>query len=306
MIYLFLWENYFRKKQIKIWKEAFRKKYWDINITHVLNVSSFDINFYNQNLLWWSFFSDKKLFIIDDFFLNADDSLKEYFLDLIDKIPSDYILVFNEEKVDKKEKLYKKIIEIWEIKDFSINNKESLQKYLLKEFNWKVNLNVINKLIELKWLNFLLISKEIEKILILKDKVEISDLKNISKDIEENIFELINFIMNDSIYLRIEKTRTMYNFLDNPYYFYSVLCSQLRLHFYIFLLKSKNIKSNDIKTILNLKNRWFLVDKNYKISFEKFKIIYNKLLNIDSKIKSWKIISNNPNDIIFEIEKCFL
>lgn len=306
MIYLFLWESYFRNKTLRIWKKAFKEKYGDINLTHILDVSSNDVNFYTQNLLWGSFFSDKKLFIIDDFFLNSDDFLKENFFSLIDKIPSDYILVFNEQEVDKRSKLYKKIVQIWEVKDFSINDRESLQKYLLKEFNWKIDINVINKFIELKWINFLLISKEIEKILILKDRVELSDLENISKDTEENIFEIVDLIMNDCIYKRIQKIKITYDFLDNPYMVYSMLCSQLRIHFYILLLKSKNIKSNDIKISLNLWNRWFLVDKKYKISFEKFKNIYNRLIDIDLKIKSGKLISNDLNDMIYEIEKCFL
>ena len=82
-----------------------------------------------------------------------------------------------------------------------------------------------------------------------------------------------------------------------------MLVSNFRLYFYIFKLKNLNYNTNNIKEILNLWNRWFLVEKNYKISFQKFNLFYEKLILIDSNMKTWKLLWNNNDEFLYELEK---
>jgi DNA polymerase III delta subunit len=67
MIYLFFGEKHFRDRSINSWKGAFKEKYNELNIFHIKNYLDYDFSFYAQNFLSNSFFSDKNLFIIDDF-----------------------------------------------------------------------------------------------------------------------------------------------------------------------------------------------------------------------------------------------
>lgn len=313
MIYLFFWENYFRKKLINSWKKAFKEKYNEHNIIHISNVFDYDLYFYEQNLLSNSFFSDKNFFIIDDFPFENDDELildskkiQEYFINILPKIPKENIVVFNNEKIDKRSKLYKEISKIWEIRDFSIGDEKDLFQKLKDIYKDKVSVSALQKIIELKWLNFWNIVNELDKIFITKDFIDIADLELITKDIEESIFEIINDVLSDDIKNAILKLRNLRDFLDNPYLLYNSLASNFRIYFYIFKLKLLWKSNTEIKSILNLWNRAFLVDKNYKLDKNKFIKMYEKIAWVDWRLKTWKLLWNENIEIIYEIERCLI
>lgn len=309
MIYLFFWEKHFRDKLINSWKNSFAEKYSDLNIFHVKNTLDYDFNFYSQNLLWGSFFASKKLFIIDDFSFKIwekDDNIlkyEEFFLNILDKVWDENIVVFNNENADKRSKLFKKIEKIWEIKDFSIKDNLELKEKLRQVYGEKVSLQAINKIIELKWESFLAIENEFEKLFLTKDFVDVWDLSEVLPSVEQNIFDIINLILNLDTKLAIKKLRELIQFLDNPFLLYNMIISNLRIYFYIFYLKNSWIQNNKISEVLNLWNRWFLVWKNYKISFEKFVKMYEKLLKIDEKLKTWKLLWSWNEEFMYEMEK---
>jgi len=313
MIYIFTWENYFRKRLLNIWKRSFTEKFSEHNIIYVQNVFEYDLWFFEQNLLSNGFFSEKNLFIIDDFpfwwdeDINVDTKkIQEFFLNILPKINSDNIIVFNNAKIDKRSKLYKEIVKIWEIKDFSIIDEDDLIDKLMKVYKNRISRNAIIKMIKLKWLNFSIISKELDKILITKDFIDVEDLVLVSKDIEENIFEIILDLLNLETKKSILKLRELANFLDNPYLLYNSLASNLRVYFYIFKLKIIWKSSSEIKEILSLWNRSFLVDKNYKIDKKDFLKIYEKIASIDWKMKSGKLLWSENEDMMYEIERCLI
>lgn len=309
MIYLLVWENYFRNNLINNWKNAFIQKYSELNIFHIKSVLDYDLNFYNQNLLSSWFFSQKSLFIIDDFPFTTWETdqniikMQDYFLNIFDKVWEDNIVIFNNIWVDKRSKLYKKISTIWEIKDFNIVDENDLKQKVLSVFKDKISQNALNEIIKLKWLNFWIIVNEIQKLSILTDYIEIEHIKNITNNTENSIFEIINHILNLELKEAITKLSNLSWFLDNPYLLYNMLVSNFRLYFYIFKLKNLNYNTNNIKEILNLWNRWFLVEKNYKISFKKFNLFYEKLISIDSNMKTWKLLWNNNDEFLYELEK---
>ena len=313
MIYIFTWENYFRKRLLNIWKRSFTEKFSEHNIIYVQNVFEYDLWFFEQNLLSNGFFSEKNLFIIDDFpfwwdeDINVDTKkIQEFFLNILPKINSDNIIVFNNAKIDKRSKLYKEIVKIWEIKDFSIIDEDDLIDKLMKVYKNRISRNAIIKMIKLKWLNFSIISKELDKILITKDFIDVEDLVLVSKDIEENIFEIILDLLNLETKKSILKLRELANFLDNPYLLYNSLASNLRVYFYIFKLKIIWKSSSEIKEILSLWNRSFLVDKNYKIDKKDFLKIYEKIASIDWKMKSGKLLWSENENMMYEIERCLI
>gem|GEM_PF-2398928 len=60
---------------------------------------------------------------------------------------------------------------------------------------------------------------EIEKNLLNKTTLKKSDFLNVSKDIEENIFEIINLILNDDFKIAILIIRKNFIVLDNEFFF---------------------------------------------------------------------------------------
>lgn len=313
MIYLFVWENYFRKKLITSWKTSFALKFSEHNIIHISNVFEYELSFFEQNLLSSGFFSEKNLFIIDDFPFWSDEEnsgdiqkIQEYFLHILPKVNADNIVVFNSQKADKRSKIYKEISKIWEIKDFVVNDFNDLNSKLKEVYKEKVSPSALQKMIDLKWLNFWNIANELDKLLITKDYIDVQDIAFVTKDLEESIFDIINDILSCETKKAILKLRELSDSLDNPYFLYNSLAANLRVYFYIFKLKINWQSSTQVKDILELGNRAFLVDKNYKIDKKKFINIYEKIAMIDGKMKSGKMIGNDPADMMYEIERCFI
>ncbi len=314
MIYLFIWEKYFRNLNIKAWKDAFMQKYSELNIIHIKNPLSYEKTFFIQNLESSWLFADKTFVIIDDFELFFKKDIEEssekedfsnFFWNIFDKLSTDITLILNCNYFDKRSVIYKKISKIWEIKDFEIKDKLDLKNKLVSIYKDKIDTNIIDYLISLKWENFSTIKNEIDKNLLTKDKLIKNDFIDISKDIEENIFEIINCILSDNISKTIELIRKNFLVLENEYFFINWLLSNLRTYFYIFLLKQKKESNNQIKENLELWNKSFILNQKFNISQQKFLKIYHKLSIIDQNIKTWKTIWSNRKDLLYEIEKSF-
>jgi DNA polymerase III delta subunit len=63
-------------------------------------------------------------------------------------------------------------------------------------------------------------------------------LVEVNSNIDENIFEIINDILNLETKKAIFKLRELSESLDNPFLLYNMILSNLRLYFYIFSLKN--------------------------------------------------------------------
>lgn len=313
MLYLFVWENYFRKKLLSTWKQSFSEKFSEHNIIHVRNVFDYDFSFYEQNLLSNGFFSEKNLFIVDDFPMSLDENdsadiqkLHQFFLQLLPNIPQENIVVFNNSRVDKRSKIYKEIVKIAQIKDFSIENEAQMLEKISEVWGWKITTWAAKKMIELKWINFPNIQNELDKLFITRDTIDVKDLSLISKDIEESIFDIIHDILSIQTAQAITKLKELSYSLDNPYLLYNSIVANLRIYFYIFLLKKSGKRSQEIKDILDLWNRAFLVDRSYKISLDSFNTMYKNLIEIDANMKAWKLLGSENEDMMYEIEKSLI
>ncbi len=313
MIYLFVGEKYFRKKLIDTWKKSFAEKFDENNIIHIQNALQYERWFFEQNLLSNGLFSSKNLFIIDDFPFSSDEEntenilkMQEYFLEIFPRVNQENIIVFNNWKADKRAKLYKKIKELWEIKDFVIEDMQDLKQKLEQIYKNRVSSACIDKMIMLKWLQFSNITWELDKLLIVKDFVDVEDIQNISQDIEENIFEIINLLLSSEIKKSILKLRELASQIDNPYLLYNSFLSNLRVYFYIFKLQQLKKTNTEIKDILDLGNRAFLIGKSYKMKQETFFTLYQNLIQIDAKMKTGKMFGSDSDDMMYEIERSLI
>ncbi len=313
MIYLFVWENYLRNKLLSTWKKSFSEKFSQHNIIYISNILNHEFSFFEQNLLSTWLFSQKNLCIIDDFpFTTGDEDSEEYikfqtsFLDILPKITSENIIVLNNATVDKRSKIYKEILKIWEIKDFTLSDQNDIKNKLHEIYHWQVSQGALMKIIRLKWLHFWNIINELDKLFITKDFIDIADIEVITKDVEESIFEIINDILWNEIKKAIFKLRELSDFLDNPYLLYNSFASNLRFYFYIFQLKLLSYNNTQIKAILDVGNRSFLIDKEYKIDKIKYIKIYQNIASIDSKMKTGKMMGSEKIDMMYEIERSFL
>ncbi len=309
MIYLFTWKNEFliREKTFS-WKNQFVKKFWDFNFVHFKDLKNINYNTINQELLAEGFMWEKKLIIIDDFPLKSNNKNPElsekqdYLEGILNNIPNNNIIIFSSITPDKRSKFYKKLKKIaTKVEEFNAILDNELYLIISKKYWNKIDSQAINLLIKYKSWNLEKIVSEIKKLLILNSSINSNLIKeNIFPELEESIFQLVDDIMNKNIPEVINKINIILS-QTSVYAFYNNLLANLRVLVFIKNLKSKNI--NNISEILDLKNRSFLVTKNYKISLEKLNNLYIWLVKLDKKMKSWKMIWSEEEVLKNEIEK---
>ncbi len=314
MIYLFTWNNDFLiREKTRKWKNLFIEKHWDFNLVHIKNIEEVDGNFLSENLLAQSFFAWKKLIIIDGVPASASSKSKdlaskqEILMKLIDKVPDDNIVLFSSSSPDKRSKFYKYLIKIADKKEeFNTASDDDVVSHLSRTYNGQASRGAINTLVRYKWGNMEKSMRELEKLLITQDFIEEMSIKqHISPELEESIFTLIDNLMN-------LRSKDLFEWIEtilentNMYLFYNSLLANLRVNMYIYHLKDMWISDMRIGNILNLWRRSFLVGKRYKIKFDKLNKLYINLINLDKKMKSWKMIENDDNAFKTELQTILL
>lgn len=314
MIYLFTWNSDFlvREKTLK-WKKLFSEKNWDFNLVHFKDLIEIDNNQISENLLAEGFMWEKKLIIIDNYPINTENknsksNEKQDFLEkIVDNIPENNIVIFSSANLDKRSKFYKKIKKIaTKIEEFNTKSEQDIFSIIENKYRWKIDFPAINLLVKYKWWNLEKAISEIEKLLITKNKINSADIKDyIAPELEESIFQVIDDILNRNTVSALSKIKIILND-TNVYAFYNNLLANLRTSVYISKLKFLKTPNSEIWHHLKLWNRAFLVNKNYKISHKKLENLYISLVNLDKKMKGWKLMWTEEKDFKFEIEKCIL
>ena len=305
-IYLFTWNSDFLLNDaISKWKKQFSDKYWEINLSHYKDLNIVDKNILKSEALSTSFFSEKKLIIID---LNndLDEDFENFLLSILDKKDENTIIIFNFLSPDKRKKFYKNLVKISEIKEFDIKDENDIKKIILSRFWNIIDNDAIDLIIKYKAKNIKKIFSEIEKLSIMNNQIKKEDIeKNIVPELEESIFDIVNLLLNKEKIESIKRIDILLNEV-NIYQFYNSLLSNLRVTVYIQKLKKYNIPQSEIWKILNLWNRRFLIEKNYKIKYDELSKFLINLVKIDKKMKTWKLISSDEDSIRYEIEKNIL
>lgn len=252
-----------------------------------------------------SLFADKKILIIDNSFIFTGSTKKIDEKDILlldnylDNINDNTIIIFkvNNEKLDSRKKIVTKIKKVAKIIEFNklldINSK-------IKELfePCKIDNNTIKYFIDRVGTNMELISKEIEKIKTYKDQdknINENDITNLTnKNINTDIFYLLDNILNNNKEKAIESYNEMIKIGEEPIKILVMLANQFRLIYQVKELSKKGYREYDIMDILDQKQ--FTIKKaverisKYKDT-ELLKYI-NDLAELDINIKSGLIDKN--------------
>ena len=252
-----------------------------------------------------SLFADKKILIIDNSFIFTGSTKKTDEKDILlldnylDNINDNTIIIFkvNNEKLDSRKKIVTKIKKVAKIIEFNklldINSK-------IKELfePCKIDNNTIKYFIDRVGTNMELISKEIEKIKTYKDQdknINENDITNLTnKNINTDIFYLLDNILNNNKEKAIESYNEMIKIGEEPIKILVMLANQFRLIYQVKELSKKGYREYDIMDILDQKQ--FTIKKaverisKYKDT-ELLKYI-NDLAELDINIKSGLIDKN--------------
>jgi DNA polymerase III delta subunit len=160
-----------------------------------------------------------------------------------------------------------------------------LKRFILKRYDGKISSADLDILVRYKSAHIQKIISEIEKLLLSKEKITKDDIeKNIVPEIEENIFMIIDNLLNKKKDTVLKEIKNTLNFIT-VYALYNSLLANIRNRVYIDMLKSLHFSQTEIKDYLGLGNKAFLIGKSYKIRFEELKNFYQDLIELDKKMK---------------------
>lgn len=289
-------EEFLIKKEI----ETIIKK----NNLSSLNINNYDLmNDYLKNILedaqTISLFEEKKLIIVDNSYIftgsNPKDDKKdniEELLEYFEHINPDCILVFivHNEKLDERKKVVKNLKKIAAVKKFTKSSSPNeFVKELLKDY--QIDSNLVRLLIDRVGTNLGVLEQEINKIKIYKedDKEIIKEdiLELTSKNVEIDIFDLIDKIVNKDKENALEIYYEMLKRNEEPIKILIILANQFRIMYQAKELYQKGYSGNDIASILNIHpyRIKLALEKTYQYKTETLLSYLSSLADLDYDIK---------------------
>ncbi len=268
-----------------------------------MNISRYDLN--NTPLKdaiddaeTYSMFAETKTVIVENASMfttltSKDSDIVENYLNNINK-STNLIFTAHTEKIDTRKKITKLIKKVGIVKEF---NEEisplNLTKNLLKDYD--INEKTINLFLDRVGNNPLIIQNEINKIKIYKNKdknITAEDIINLTnKNIDIDIFKLIDYIVQKNKEKAIELYYEMLKINEEPIKIIVILANQFRIMYQSKELLKKGYSEKDIASILKIHPyRVKLAIQNSRNYSSKTLLEYlNNLADIDIGIKTGKL-----------------
>ena len=291
-------EKYLLDSQLEKRKKAFIQKYW-VNNLYVFNEDNFVADQIANALAGWWLFEEKKFIIVKGFpkdsltkvSASEYDKLEKFIMEHIDNFSNENVVVFVSYKSDKRTKIYKTLSKHprVELKEFKPLTEKKLISYLTE--NFPISQSDAKYLVEKVWTNLFLIVNEIKKILYVSDKVttELID-KYVINYPEQDAFKLLDNLDNPESAIKIlnELEEMKEDFFKILWLLYWNLKN-------VILITEEKLNGENSKQIAT--KLWihpFVVSKIYSKKFDlnRVKDLFNSLLELDKKIKTWKVDVN--------------
>jgi len=329
-------ETFLIHEQINIWSDAFKDKYGgDMNLNTINGLES-DIGEMIAQIGATPFLADKRLIFIEglpefakvkkknkkskdkDKITKKDeirDSQLKKLADYLDQIPDTSVVVFVQANPDKRKSLYKKIVQLGNVKSFETLNGLTLIKWVknrIQKYGAKLDTTLAEYLISLTGQNLWRIDNELNKLssfcadkLIDKNAID----KVVVPTIETNIFHLTDALGSRDQKKAIQNLHRSLSAGDSLRQVFYMIVRQFRLFIQVggYLANYPNSNPGNIASSLKLHP---FVAKNTMGQLRHFKInelkeAYEKLLDIDVGLKTSKIriTSENQEELAMAIER---
>lgn len=242
------------------------------------------------------FFADKRLILIENsgFFKNASPELAEY----IPQIPSETCMVFVEDEVDKRGKLYKAVKSSGRVVEMGRQNEKALMNWVLTALR-REKKNITSATMEL----FLTrtgndmenISKELEKLLCYtmgRDVITAEDVKAICTEQTENkIFEMINAIAEKRQKKALDLYYDLLALKEPPMRILYLITRQFNLLMQVKDLQNQGFDQNTISGKMKMQS--FII-RNYlrqtgRFSLEELKSAVKECVDTEEAVKTGRM-----------------
>jgi len=309
-------DNFSSQQKIRFWREQFTKKHGDMNI-EILDNKKIAPAEIRSAINSHPFLGEKRLVIVKDFFQNASADQQKVVADFIDKVPEFCILAFLEnQSADKRTSLYKKLQKLGTVEEFASPDPAKILTFLRQE-SQKLKLNIsISTLTYLSQIlppNLWTASNELQKL------ANYSETQEITREVVDNLVtpSLSSSIFNLTDQICTRKHREAFSTLKTLYQsgeeitkIFFMVVRHFRILIQISELANKGFKESDI--VRQLKQHPFTVKKaigqTRSLSPQTLKTTYQKLLEIDTRVKTGKIrfTQQEPAEFVLALEQLIL
>ena len=276
------------------------------------NIDELNINYYDGNndmlkdiiddALTISMWSNKKLIIINNsLFLTGSKNINndtDILLDYINNPNPDTIIIFgvNNDKLDERKKIVKELKKKSIVKECNkMNNLNNIVKDFFKGYN--ISNSDLNYFIDRVGNNLDILENEAKKILIYKDDnfdITREDITNLtSKNIDIDIFKLIENIINDNKIEALETYHEMLKYNEEPIKIIIILANQFRIIYQSKILYQKGYTEANIASNLKIHPYRIKLALQTCRRFKEHTLLkyLSKLADLDYDIKTGKIDS---------------
>ncbi len=268
----------------------------DFSNAVIYDMSTSSMEEVREDVMSYSLFSNNKDILCKNcLFLTASTSDKDNITILEDilKVKLDNRLILSvESEVDGRKKIVKDLLKLGTSYTFIKLKEYEITNYIGEEFKrlgYKIDLSTLNYFQKFIGNNLSIISKEIEKMILFKDNKEITkeDINQISsKTLEENIFELVDAVINK----KINKALNIYDDFqiinEEEIKLISMLGDQFRLIFQVKTFYNMGYTKEDIIKQLGVHPYRIKLAGESTLSIEDAKKYLLKLFDLDVSIKT--------------------
>lgn len=320
-IFLFFGENTFLLAgELKRWRTEFEKKFGgDINVALLEENDALTSNEIRTALESAPFLADKRLVIIKNFLKNGESQDQEKIAGFLEKIPESTVAVFYEEaSPDKRTKLFRKLKEIAEIKEFFLLSESQTLAWIKKQAtleNLRMGPGVEKTLLEQTGPNLWALDSELKKIsAYCKNRAATAeDIKLLtSPNLSTSIFKLTDVISEKRTDQAINLFHILIESGEDIYRAFAMLIRHFRILLLLADLLAHGTKKTELFTEMKKYNAEFhpyaisqATKQVQNFSLEQLKKIYGKLAELDLQMKIGEIHeeSGDKREIMLAIEK---
>ncbi len=276
-----------------------------------LNVDPFNVMKYDlletssddvlEDLQTVSFFSEKKVIVIrniEEIEKEEEFVIKDW-VSYLEKPNPDVILIIQMPELLKETTplgaaLFK-FSYIEKVKDMEKKDYPDFIRNLFKKYQYQITDDAIESLLERTNLDFNLIYQEAEKLMLYaydtKEITEKAVLLLVSRNLEENIFELTNALLSSNLNKTVEIFYDLVARNEDPLRILNNIVSKIRELMHTKLLLEKGYRQDQIAEHFHIKSgrAYYLVKNAQAISFQALENHLKKLSKLDYDIKSGKI-----------------
>lgn len=275
------------------------------------NIEEFNINHYDllenlqedalEDLMTVSFFSDTKVVVVKNIevLLKETDNVIKTWINYLKKPnPDVYLFIILKQLVPQTNDLGKALFNYCYIEKVDDMTKEMYPVYIknyLKTLDFQITDDASLELLNRVDYNLLHLKQELEKLTLYKfseQQINIKDVKQlVSRNLEENIYELINNLLISNNHKTIEIYYDLLSRSEDPIRIMNSISNKIRQLIHTKLLLQQGYSQEELREHFNISSgqAYYLIKDANKSSMELLEDMLKRLSKLDYNIKVGKI-----------------